>query len=79
MSTKTKGAEMMGIEFIPGNNNKKQNILEKCAHVIDDLESLKTYRESDKIVSEAKIAAIHSAQEDIFTAGLKAAAVAEMV
>ena len=78
MSTKTKGEELMGIDFIPGNNDKKQNILEKCAHVINDLQSLITYHESDKEVNPAKIAAIESAQQDIFTAGLKAAAVTEM-
>ena len=78
MSTKTKGEELMGIDFIPGNNDKKQNILEKCAHVINDLQSLTNYHESDKEVNPAKIAAIESAQQDIFTAGLKAAAVTEM-
>lgn len=78
MSEQTKGELKMGIVFIPGNNNKKQNILEKCAHVINDLESLKTYRENDKVVSAAKLQAIDLAQEDIFNAGLKAAAVTEM-
>ncbi len=68
----------MGITFISGNNDKVQNIKEKCAHAINDLETFKKYHESDNDVSPEKLAAIESSQEDFVTAGLKAELAAKM-
>ncbi len=70
---KTVGELKMGITFIPGNNDKAQNIKEKCAKVINTLDSLRSFHESDGEVSKEKLEAIESAQNDIVEAGLKAA------
>lgn len=78
MNEKSVGELKMGIVFIPGNNDKAQNIKEKCAHVINDLDSLKKFHESDGNVSEEKLEAIESAQQDIVEAGLKAALAVSM-
>jgi hypothetical protein len=78
MNGETTGEAMMGIKFIPGNNDKAQNIKEKCAHVINDLDSLKDYHESGGEPSAEKLAAIEAAKEDVVTVGLRAALVAAM-
>jgi len=71
--SKTVGEVRMGITIIPGNNDRVQNLKEKAAHFINDVQKLTEYHEPDHQPSNAKLIAIQVAQDAIVTAGLLAA------
>lgn len=63
MEQNTLGEKRVRSAFNPGNNDKVQNLKEKFAHLINDIDDLNRYHEPDHAVSEEKKRLIDIAQE----------------
>lgn len=62
---KTIGEQRVRTDFNPGNNDKVQNLKEKFAHLINDVEDLKKYHEPDHAVDPEKMRLIAIAQTSL--------------
>ena len=67
---KTLGERRVRTDFNPGNNDKVQNLKEKFAHLINDVEKLKEFHEPDHQVDPEKMRLIALAQTAIEEASM---------